>query len=204
MIDFYTASTPNGRKIALMLEELEVPYTEHKVDLSKNEQKSPEFLEMNPNGRIPVIVDRHGPYDHKTTVFESGAILYYLAEKYGSFIGHSLEEKAHTLQWVMFQMSAIGPMFGNYYYGVNTMKPANPGFIERFEKECIRLVGVMELQLQKNEYLAGSTYTIADIATYPWIVGFTKSKPEWFESKPSVLRWVQKVSERPAVKKVLP
>ncbi|WP_374073265.1 glutathione S-transferase family protein [Bdellovibrio bacteriovorus] len=204
MIDFYTAGTPNGRKVAIMLEELAIPYTEHKVDLSKNEQKSPEFIEMNPNGRIPVIVDRQGPYNKEVTVFESGAILYYLAEKYGNFLGHSLAEKAHTLQWVMFQMSAIGPMFGNYHYGMNTLTPKNPAFIERFEKEALRLLGVMEIQLSKNEYLAGQVYTIADIATYPWIIGFIKSKPEWFESKPSVRRWAQLVGGRPAVKKVLP
>ncbi|WII71088.1 glutathione S-transferase N-terminal domain-containing protein [Bdellovibrio sp. 22V] len=204
MIDFYTAATPNGRKVAIMLEELGVSYTEHKVDLGKLEQKSPDFLSMNPNGKIPVIIDHEGPFNKKTTVFESAAILYYLAEKHGGrFFGHSLDEKAHVMQWTMFQMSAIGPILGNYYYGMNTLTPKNPGFIQRFEKEATRLLGVMETQLHKNEYLAGKNYSIADIATYPWIANFIKLQPAWFESKPSIRRWAQMVGSRPAVKKVM-
>ncbi|KHD88823.1 MAG: glutathione S-transferase [Bdellovibrio sp. ArHS] len=204
MIEFYTAQTPNGRKVSLMLEELAIPYTQHNIDLGKLEQKSPEFIAKNPNGKIPVIIDTHGSYDHKTTVFESGAILYYLAEKHQAFFGHSLEEKAHVMQWLMFQMSAIGPIFGNYYYGKHTLKPENPGFIERFEKEALRLLGVMEIQLEKNTYLAGEAYTIADIATYPWLIHYLHTKPEWFESRPSIRRWAQTLAERPAVKKVMP
>lgn len=203
MIDFYTANTPNGRKVALMLEELAIPYTEHKVDLGKLAQKTPEFLAMNPNGKIPVIVDNEGVHGKKVTVFESAAILYYLGEKYSKFLGGSLVEKAQTMQWVMFQMSAIGPIFGNYHYGMNTLKPHNPGFIERFEKEAHRLIGVMEMQLSRNEYLAGSSYTIADMATYPWLINFIKSKPEWFESTSSIHRWANLVERRPAVQKVL-
>ncbi len=203
MIEFYTAGTPNGRKVAIMLEEVGRALYRTYNRFGKLEQKTPEFLAMNPNGRIPVIVDREGPYHKKTTVFESGAILYYLAEKYGSFLGHSLDEKAHVMQWVMFQMSAIGPMFGNYNYGVKTLTPKNPGFIQRFEKESLRLLDVLEMQLAKNQYLAGNTYTIADIATYTWVAAFANTVPGWFESKPSVRRWLQTVGERPAVKKVM-
>src|SRR5690606_818743 len=116
MIDFYTAETPNGKKVHLMLEELGIPYKKHLVDLAKLEQKAPEFLAMNPNGRIPVIVDHEGPNKKTTTVFESAAILYYLAERHGKFFGHGLDEKSHVMQWMMFQMSGIGPIFGNYFY----------------------------------------------------------------------------------------
>lgn len=202
MIDFYTAATPNGRKVALMLEELGIPYQEHQVDLKTNAQKNPDFLAMNPNGKIPVIVEHIEKSKDKVTVFESGAILFYLAEKYGKFIGSTLEEKTRSLQWVMFQMSAIGPIFGNYYYGVNSLKPHNPGYIERFEKEAHRLLGVMEMQLSVNPYLAGSEYTIADIATYPWIESFAKMNPHWFADHKAVNAWLEKISKRPACLKI--
>lgn len=200
MIDFYTAATPNGHKVALMLTELGLEHKEHLVDLKSNQQKDPAFLAMNPNGKIPVIVDHDST--PKTVISESAAILYYLAEKHGRFIGKTLQEKTTTMQWVMFQMSAIGPIFGNYYYGKNFLQPHNPGYIERFEKEAHRLLGVMEMQLQDNAYLAGAEYTIADMCTYPWLVGFMKSNPEWFADKAAVQRWAARVSERPAVKKV--
>lgn len=203
MIDFYTAATPNGRKIAFMLEELGVPYTTHHVDLKSLEQKKPDFIAMNPNGRIPVIVDQKGPYDKPVTVFESGAILYYLAEKYNSHFGHSLTEKAHVMQWVMFQMAGQGPMFGNYYYGVHSLKPENPAYIERFEKESRRLIDVMNIQLEKTEYFAGPTFTIADIILYPWNASFIHSKPEWYENAPAVRRWLEVVGQRPAAKKAM-
>ncbi|WP_373999986.1 glutathione S-transferase family protein [Bdellovibrio bacteriovorus] len=202
MIEFYTASTPNGRKVAIMLEELGLKYNEHKINLKDLEQKRPEFLAMNPNGKIPTIVDTEGP-EGKTTVFESGAILFYLAEKYGKFIGKNLTEKTHAMQWVMFQMSAIGPIFGNYYYGLHTLKPHNPGFIERFEKEALRLLSVMEIQLTDSDYLAGSEYTIADIATYPWIAGFIHGQPKWFEDKKGIKAWAARLADRPAIQKAM-
>ena len=204
MIDFYTAATPNGKKITIMLEELQVPYTKHTLNLKDLDQKKPDYIAMNPNGRIPTIVDNHGPYDHKTTVFESGAILYYLAEKYGGqFFGHSIEEKAKAMQWLMFQMSAVGPMFGNYNYGMKSLEPKNPGFIERFAKESQRIVSVLELQLSKTPYLAGDNYTIADIATITWVSAFAQMEPSWFENAPGVRRWIKLVTDRPAVKKGL-
>lgn len=202
MIEFFTAATPNGRKVAIMLEELAVPYNLHAVSLKDLEQKKPEFLAMNPNGKIPTIVDTEGPAG-KTTVFESAAILYYLAEKHGKFLGTSLTEKTRTMQWVMFQMSAIGPIFGNHYYGLNTLQPHNPGFIERFEKEGRRLVGVMETQLSAHKFLAGEEYTIADMVTYPWLSSFLQMQPAWFEDAPSVRRWATLVGARPAVQKAM-
>lgn len=204
MIDFYMAPTPNAHKISIMMEELGLEYTIHNLDLAALDQKKPAFLEMNPNGRMPVIVDHDGSSGGKQTVFESGAILYYLAEKAnGKFLGHSLSEKTKVMQWLMFQMSGIGPMFGNYYYGVHSLKPTNPNYIERFEKESKRLLSVMNLQLSQYTYLAGENYSIADMATYPWVAGFFKASPEWFDVNPLVRRWLQAIAERPAVKKIL-
>lgn len=202
MIDLYTAPTPNGLKIMLALEEFGLPHKTILINIKNNEQKTPEFLAMNPNGRIPVIVDHEGPFGKKVTLFESGAILYYLAEKCdGKFLGTSLDEKAKVMQWVMFQMSGIGPNFGNYNYSLRYMEVKNPGFTARFEKESQRLLGVLETQLSNYEYLAGNNYTIADMCTYFWLNGFMKLVPEWFDSKPSVRRWLNTISERPAVKK---
>lgn len=204
MIDFYMAETPNAHKVAIMLEELGLEYKSHKLNLGALEQKKPEFIAMNPNGRIPVIVDHEGPTGNKQVVMESAAILYYLAEKHhGKFFGRNLTEKTRAMEWTMFQMSGVGPMFGNYYYGVNSLTPKNPAYIARFEKEAKRLLSVMNIQLGKHTYLAGEEYTIADICTYPWIANFYKLKPDWFELNPSVRRWVQVIAERPAVKKVL-
>lgn len=203
MIDLYTANTPNGHKIVIMLEELGVPYTKHMIDLKANQQKSPEFLEMNPNGRIPVIIDHEGPFNRKTTVFESGAILYYLAEKYGKFFAQELDQKAHVMQWVMFQMSGIGPNFGNYNYGTTYMSEKVPQFIERFEKESQRLVMVLNSQLTKHPFVAGDSYTIADMTTYTWVSAFATKKPEWFESAPAIRRWLELVGNRPAIKKAM-
>jgi GST-like protein len=198
MIDLYTAETPNGKKITFALKELGLAHRVHQVNLKENEQKQPQFLEMNPNGRIPVIVDNDGPNGQKVTVFESGAILYYLAEKTGKLFGKDLAQKSAVMQWVMFQMSGQGPMFGNYYYGKNYMKPEVPAYVERFEKESIRLLSVMNDQLSKNEYFAGSEFTIADIIMYPWISRFEGLVPQWFEAAPHVRRWAATVGKRPA------
>ena len=202
MIDFYTQETPNGKKVHLMLEELGIPYTKHMVDFAKLEQKSPEFLAMNPNGRIPVIVDHEGPNKKTTTVFESAAILYYLAERHGKFLGHGIDEKSHVMQWVMFQMSGVGPIFGNYFYGLKSLHPFNQAYVDRFEKEAHRLLGVMEIQLARHTYLAGEEYTIADMCMYFWIAKFMTLVPDWFAATPSVRRWAHLIAERPAVKKV--
>lgn len=201
MIDFYMANTPNAKKVTLMLEECGLPYRSHTVDLQKLEQKKPDFIDMNPNGRVPVIVDNEGPFGSKLTLSESGAILYYLAEKTGRFMGTTMTEKAHVMQWVMFQMSAIGPNFGNYHYG-NRMEPKNPAYVERFEKESKRILNVMNLQLGKTTYLAGDFYSIADICSYFWTAAFMKSNPDWFEPVPSVRRWLQTIADRPAVSKI--
>lgn len=200
MIDFYTGNTPNGHKVHIMLEELGMPYTKRLLDLKNNEQKKPEFLKINPNGRIPAIVDLEGESGLEIPVFESGAILIYLAEKSSHFIGTNESQRAQVMSWLMFQMSGIGPAFGNYYYAKNN-KIA--GMVERFELESGRLIGVMEQRLSQTQYLAGEFYSIADIATYPWVAGFLKSKAEWFEKSPNIRRWAELIAERPAVMKVM-
>ncbi|WP_413291472.1 glutathione S-transferase N-terminal domain-containing protein [Bdellovibrio sp. HCB337] len=200
MIDFYTARTPNGLKVHIMLEELGMKYELHMLDLKAMDQKQPDYLKINPNGRIPTIVDREGEYGRAIPVFESGAILNYLAEKSHHFIGSNGFEKAQTMGWLMFQMSGIGPNFGNYNYAKNNNIPQ---MLNRFEVESKRLLSVMNTQLAQNEYLAGGFYSIADIATYPWIAAYLKSKPEWFELNPHVRRWADLIGQRPAVKKVM-
>ncbi len=203
MIEFYKAATPNAHKVTILLEELGLPYKTHPINLQSNEQKGPDFIAMNPNGRIPVIVDTEGPFGQKQTVFESGAILYYLAEKTGKFFGHDLGEKTKIMQWLMFQMSGIGPMFGNLNYGKN-LTPKNPQYVERFEKEVKRLLNVMNIQLSQHTYLAGENYSIADMATYPWVAGLRKMNVEdWLATVPSVRRWMDLLAERPAVKKAM-
>lgn len=203
MIELYTAATPNGQKAELMLEELGQPYAKHVVNLKELQQKRPEFLSMNPNGRIPVIVDRDGPDQSTVTVFESAAILSYLAERSGRFGGRGLVEKTKVLQWMMFQMSAVGPMFGNYSYGKNSLRPYNPGFVDRFEVEAKRIVRVLEAQLNQGTYFAGEDYTIADMCMFFWIFRFNQSVPSWFEEAPLIRRWLKNVGARPAVQKVL-
>lgn len=200
MIDFYTAKTPNGFKVHIMLEELGMKYNLHMLDLKANQQKAPEYTKINPNGRIPAIVDLEGDFGRQIPVFESGAILNYLAEKTHHFQGTNEYEKAQVMGWLMFQMSGIGPNFGNYHYAKNNNIPQ---MLTRFELESKRLLGVMNTQLAQNQYLAGSFYSIADIATYPWIAAYLKSKPDWFETTPHVRRWADLVGQRPAVKKVM-
>lgn len=200
MIDFYTAKTPNGAKVHIILEELGMKYQLFKVSLKHNEQKKPDFLKINPNGRIPAIVDREGEFGRSIPVFESGAILHYLAEKSHHFIGSDEYDRAQVMSWLMFQMSGIGPNFGNYDYAKTNNIPM---MMTRFELESKRLLDVMNSQLAGHEYLAGSFYSIADIATYPWIADFLKNKPDWFEGTPHVRRWAELIGQRPAVKKVM-
>lgn len=200
MIDFYTAKTPNGFKVHIMLEELGMKYDLHMLDLKKNDQKKPDYLKINPNGRIPAIIDREGEFGRAIPIFESGAILHYLAEKSHHFIGSGDFERSQVMSWLMFQMSGIGPNFGNYDYAKHKKIPL---MMTRFELESKRLLDVMNTQLAQHEYLAGSFYSIADIATYPWIASSLKSTPDWFEKNPHVRRWADLIGQRPVVKKVM-
>lgn len=195
MIDLYTFTTPNGRKPAILLEELEMPYTIHSVNISKGEQFAPEFLAISPNNKIPAIVDR----DNDQAVFESGAILIYLAEKAGKLLPTETGERIKAIEWLMFQMASVGPMFGQLGHFRNAAPEPLPYALTRYEKEALRLLGVMDGQLAKTPYLAGD-YSIADIATFPWVAGAkTPYLGLSFDEFPHVQRWVEELKARPAV-----
>ncbi len=195
MIELYTWSTPNGRKVSVMLEECGLPYRVHPVDISKGDQFKPEFLAICPNNRIPAIVDPRGPDGKPLPLFESGAILIYLAEKTGRF--YPQKNKYIVLQWLMFQMGGVGPMFGQAHHFMRAKKDEIPYGSERYGAEAKRLYGVLEKRLSQAAYLADE-YSIADIATYPWV-----ARHEWHRVDlagfPAVKRWYDTIGARPAV-----
>jgi GST-like protein len=198
MIQLYTWATPNGKKVSIMLEEIDLPYEVHAVNLGKGEQLKPDYLAINPNNKIPAIVDPEGPGSRPLTLFESGAILMYLAEKTGKLWPRDMRERYETIQWLMFQMGGVGPMFGqaNYFF---KLAEKVPYAIERFHKEALRLYGVLDKQLSQREFLTGN-YSIADIATYPW-VGRHEAHDVKLEQFPNVKRWFDFIAMRPAVKR---
>lgn len=198
MIQLYTWATPNGRKVSIMLEEVELPYEVHPINIAKGDQLKPEYLAINPNNKIPTIIDSDGPGGKPLKLFESGAILMYLAEKTGKFLPQEPVERYEVIQWLMFQMGGVGPMFGqaNYFY---RLEEKVPFAIERYYKEAIRLYRVLEQTLGRRDYLA-SEYSIADIATYPW-VGRHDGHNVKLEDFPNVKRWFDVISQRPAVKR---
>ena len=199
MIELYTWSTPNGRKVSIMLEELALPYSVHPVNIGKDEQFAPQFVAINPNSKIPAIVDPEGPDGQPISIMESGAILIYLAEKAGTLLPEPKRGRYLALQWLMFQMGGVGPIFGQVHHFLRAAKEAVPYAIERYTKETRRLYGVLDARLENHRYLAGE-YSIADIATYPWVARY-----EWHKTRlhdfPSVKRWFEEISERPAVQK---
>ena len=201
MIDFYTWSTPNGHKVAIMLEETGLEYRLHPVDLGKGEQHRSEFLAINPNGKIPAIVDREGPGGEPLPLFESGAILLYLAEKSGRFLPTDPLERWPVISWLMFQMGGVGPMLGQAGYFLNRASEPVPFAVERYVAEAERLYGVVDRRLSDREFLAGE-YSIADIACFPWM-----RAPQRFgldvDDYPNVARWLQTVNARPAVQRAL-
>ncbi|NET01832.1 MAG: glutathione S-transferase family protein [Sphaerospermopsis sp. SIO1G1] len=194
MIDLYTYTTPNGKKPAIMLEEVGLPYTLHKVDITKGEQFTPEFIAINPNSKIPAMVDR----ETDITVFESGAMLIYLAEKTGKLLPENPKQRSQVIEWLMFQMASVGPMFGQLGHFRNSAPEEVNYAINRYEKETLRLLGVLEKQLQNQEYIAGE-YSIADIATFPWI-GAYKYLKITLDDYPQIQRWKETMKQRPAVK----
>ncbi len=198
MIQLYTWATPNGKKVSIMLEEIEWPYEVHPVNLGQGEQFKPEYLAINPNNKIPAIIDLDGPEGKPLTLFESGAILMYLAEQSGKFLPRETSKRYEVIQWLMFQMGGVGPMFGqaNYFF---KLAEKVPYAIERFHKETLRLYGVLDKELAQKEFLAGS-YSIADIATYPW-VGRHDGHNVKLEQFPNVKRWFDTLSARLAVKR---
>lgn len=194
MIDLYTFTTPNGRKASIMLEEIGLDYQVHSVDISKGEQFAPEFVAINPNSKIPAIVDR----DAELTIFESGAILIYLAEKTGKLLSTEVKQRWQTIAWLMFQMGSVGPMFGQYNHFNKYAPDKIPYAIERYQKETLRLYDVLNSQLAKTEYISGADYSIADIAIYPWIAAFDVMELT-LENHPQLKQWYEQVKQRPAV-----
>ena len=204
MIELYTWGTPNGRKASIMLEETGLPYNVHPVNLGKNEQFDPAFLKLAPNNKIPAIIDTDGP-GGPLSVFESGAILIYLAEKSGRLLAAKGPERYKALEWLNWQMGGIGPFFGQIGYFAIRSTEKSPLAIRRFTEEGQRLIGVIDRRLQANAYLAGENYSIADIAAYPWMFSATTFLKSVLgpsvEAAPAVGRWLTAVGEREAVKR---
>jgi GSH-dependent disulfide-bond oxidoreductase len=196
LIDLYTWSTPNGRKVSIMLEECGLPYTVHPINIGKDEQFAPDFLKISPNNRIPAIVDR----DTGRSVFESGAILIYLAEKTGRFMGETPDDRWPVLEWLMWQMGGVGPMLGQAHHFLRFNPGKAPYAEERYGKEAARLYGVADKRLGETRYLAGDFLSIADFATWPWFSRF-----EWqnidLGDFPNVRRWYVELAERPGLKR---
>jgi GSH-dependent disulfide-bond oxidoreductase len=199
MIELYTWSTPNGRKVSVMLEELGVPYNVHAINIGKGDQFTADYVAINPNSKIPAIVDTDGPDGKPISVMESGAILIYLADKGGKLLPTSARARSAVLQWLMFQMGGVGPMFGQVHHFLRAAKEPVPYAIERYTTETRRLYGVLDGRLKDREYLADD-YSIADIATYPWIARYEWHKTR-LEDFPHVKRWFDAISVRPAVQR---
>jgi GST-like protein len=200
MIELYTWGTPNGRKVSVMLEECGLPYNVHRIDIGKGDQFAPEYLEINPNGKIPSIVDPDGPDGKPIAMMESGAILVYFAGKTGRFLPASARGKYVALQWLMFQMGHVGPIYGQVHHFLRAAKVEVPYAIERYVKEKDRLYGVLDRRLGAARFLAGDEYTIADIATYPWVARYEWHKTD-LATFPNVKRWFDAMSARPAVQR---
>jgi GST-like protein len=201
MIDLYSWQTSNGRKMYIMLEELGLPYTHHAINIGKDDQFTPEFTAINPNSKIPAMIDQDGPGGKPYTIFESGAMLIYLAEKTGKFLPTEPRARFDVIQWLMFQMGGIGPIFGQVHHFKRSAKEKVPYALARYDKELRRLYGVLNARLEGREFLVDD-YSIADIATYPWTARF-----EWQEVDlsdfPNVKRWFDVISARPAVQKAM-
>lgn len=198
MIDLYFWPTPNGQKVSIFLEEAGLPYNVIGVNIGKGEQFDPKFLEISPNNKIPAIVDQEGPDGRPISVFESGAILIYLAGKTGKFMPADVRGRTEVIEWVMFQMGTVGPMLGQANHFRNYAPEKIQYAIDRYTNESKRIFNVMDKRLSKREYLAGD-YSIADMASWPWIV--TRKKDGEFNEFTNLKRWVEAIGERPAVKR---
>ncbi len=201
MIDLYTWSTPNGHKAQIMLEETGLEYRLHPVNLQEGEQHAPEYLAISPGGKIPAIIDHDGPGGEELPIFESGAILLYLAEKSGRFLPADPRGRWQALEWLMFQMGGVGPMLGQAGYFRNRAPEAIPSVIERFTSEAGHLYGVVDRRLADREFLAGD-YSIADIACFPWLRVFERLGID-IGDFPAVSRWLGAIAARPAVQRGL-
>jgi GSH-dependent disulfide-bond oxidoreductase len=200
MIDVYSWATPNGHKVHIMLEECGLPYRVHAVDIGAGEQFKPEFLQISPNNKIPAIVDPDGPDGQPISLFESGAILLYLAAKTGQFLPADLRAKYRTLEWLMFQMGGVGPMLGQAHH-FRIYAPEKIAYaIDRYTNEAKRLYGVMNKQVAKTKYIAGDEYTIADIAIFPWLRSWKNQGIDW-NDYPHLKGWFDEIAARPAVRR---
>jgi GST-like protein len=202
MIDFYALTSPNVQKIYIMLEELGLPYREIFVDVWKGDQFKPEFLKVNPNHKIPAIVDHEGPGGKPYTVFESGAILLYLAEKSGRFLPKDTAKKYDVVQWLMIQLTGVGPMFGQWTHFKMFAPPGSDYALRRYTSEMKRLYELLESRLAGSQFLGGSEYSVADIATFPWTRNHDNHGVKW-DDHPNLARWFNAIAERPAVKAAL-
>jgi GSH-dependent disulfide-bond oxidoreductase len=199
MIDLYYWPTPNGHKVSIFLEETATPYRVVPVNIRKGEQFAPDFLKISPNNRMPAIVDTEGPGGKPISIFESGAILLYLGEKTGKFLPSGGLGRYSVIQWLMFQMGGVGPMFGQAGHFRNAAPEKISYAIERYTNETHRLCDVMNKRLADAAYLGGD-YSIADMATYPWVVAAMKRDPEQLNVRTNLKRWVDAIGDRPAVK----
>ncbi len=194
MIDLYTWSTPNGRKISIMLEECKLEYNLKPINITKDEQFNANFLEISPNNKIPAIVD----HDNGVSMMESGAILMYLSEKTKTFLPNSNEERWRRDEWIMFQMASLGPMLGQVHHFVKFNAGKSIYAEERYSGEALRIYGVLEKRLNNSEYVAGNSYGIADISIWPWVSRFEWQKID-LKKFPKILEWYKKIASREAV-----
>eukprot|EP01121_Diplochlamys_sp_Union-15-3_P013348 TRINITY_DN4133_c0_g1_i1.p1 TRINITY_DN4133_c0_g1~~TRINITY_DN4133_c0_g1_i1.p1 ORF type:complete len:250 (+),score=61.15 TRINITY_DN4133_c0_g1_i1:102-752(+) len=203
-IQLYSLATPNGMKVSIALEELGLEYDAHKIDISKGDQFKEDFIKVNPNSKIPAITDPNGPDGKPINVFESGAILLYLAEKTGKLIPKDPVKRLECIQWLFFQMAGVGPMFGQFGHFWKYAPEKIPYAIERYTKEARRILGVLDKQLEGKEYLVGE-YSIADIATFPWVrcldFGYKASDHIKVSEFKNVTAWVERCHSKPASQK---
>lgn len=208
-LQLYSAPTPNGVKVSIMLEETGLPYEAHYINIGKDETWGPEFLSLNPNGKIPSIIDPDGPGGQPLPLFESGAILVYLGEKTGKFLSADPAQRYQTIQWVFFQMAAIGPMFGQlgFFHKFAGREITDKRPLERYRSESRRLIGVLNTRLEERDWLMGDDYTIADISMLGWVrnlIGFYEArKIVGFDDFPHVATWLERGLARPAVQRGL-
>ena len=203
MIDFYGLTSPNVQKIFIMLEETGLPYNFKPVDVWASQQHAPEFAKLNPNRKIPVIVDSEGPGGKPYTVFESGAILMYLAEKTGKFLPKDMAKKYDAIQWLMIQVSGVGPTFGNFvHFNLFAPKPADAYSLSRYKTEMLRLYELLNTRLGQAKYLGGDEYSIADMATFPWTRQHAAQGAK-IDALPNFKRWFDELSARPAIKAMI-
>jgi GST-like protein len=200
MLEVYSWATPNGHKVHIMLEECGLPYRALPVDIGAGDQFQPDFLAISPNNKIPALVDPEGPDGQPISLFESGAILLYLAGKTGQFLPSSTRGKYETLQWLMFQVGGVGPMLGQTHHFRIYAPEKLPYAVERYSNEAQRLYGVMNRQLAKSKYIAGPQYTIADIAIFPWLRSWKNQGIDWNDF-PHLKGWFDEIGARPAVQR---